>query len=82
MGLFSVVSLTFHQSTSAKGRPPKPRSYPWYAKTEVTFSDALAAVRRQFWQQTVFSEVDSHGALNKLPRKLRETLLDHLTLAA
>jgi hypothetical protein len=82
MGLFSVVTLAFHQSTSAKRRLPKPRSYPWYAKTEVTFSDALAAVRRQFWQQTVFSEVDSHGDLNKLPRKLRETLLDHLTLAA
>jgi hypothetical protein len=82
LGLFSVVSLLFHQNTRAKGKMPKPQVYPWYAKSQITFSDALAAVRRQFWKETVFSEVLPHGALNKLPTKLRETVLDQLAFAA
>jgi hypothetical protein len=83
LGLYSVVSLLFHQYASDKRRAePRPHAYPWYAKAEVTFSDAMAAVRRQFWEKTVFSESLPHGGLNKLPSKLRETLLDHLSLAA
>jgi DDE superfamily endonuclease len=83
MGMYSVVSLLFHQRTCDKRRTDlKPRTYPWYAKSEITFSDAIAAVRRQFWAETVFSEALPHGDLNKLPPKLRETLLDHLSLAA
>jgi DDE superfamily endonuclease len=82
LGIFSVVSLLFHASTSAKEKMPKPAVYPWYAKSEVTFSDAIAFVRRQFWAKTVFSEALPHADLNKLPRKLRETLLDRLALAA
>jgi hypothetical protein len=82
LGLFSIVSLLFHKSACARGRMPSPAVYPWYAKAEVTFSDAIAFVRRQFWKETVFSEALPHGGINKLPRKLRETLLDHLARAA
>jgi hypothetical protein len=82
LGMFSVVSLLFHRIACAKGRVPQPRSYPWYAKTEITFTDALAAVRRQFWRETVFSKALPHGGLNQLPVKLRAMLLDHLAPAA
>lgn len=83
LGLYSVVTVLFHQSTCGKrAAPPQPRAYPWYAKEEVTFSDAIAAVRRQFWAETVFSEALPHGDLNKLPPKLRGMLLEHLSLAA
>ena len=80
LGLFSVVSLLFHRNT--RGRMPRPRAYPWYAKREVTFSDALAAVRRLLWRETVFAESSKRHGLNQLPSKLRDTLLEHLSLAA
>jgi hypothetical protein len=84
LGLYTLVSLLFHQSTCGGGqrKAPKPQAYPWYVKAEVTFSDALAAVRRQFWQETVFSEALPHGGLKKLPRKFRDALLDYLAPAA
>ena len=82
LGLFSLVAVLFHRHTRGGVRPPRPRAHPWYAKREVTFSDALAAVRRLFWQQTVFAVPVQHDALKKLPRKLRDTLLDQLSRAA
>jgi hypothetical protein len=80
LGLFSLVAVLFHRHT--RGKMPRPIAYPWYAKSEVTFSDALAAVRRLLWQQTVFTESDRHQALKQLPRKLRNTLWDQLSVAA
>jgi hypothetical protein len=82
LGLFSIVSVLYHKHACAKGRTPKPPTYPWYAKAEITFSDALTTVRRLFWAETVFSEALPHGDLNKLPPKLREMLFDHLATAA
>ena len=80
LGLYSLVSILFHRQK--QGKTPKACSFPWYNKSEVTFSDALCSVRRLLWEQTVFSEADQHDALKKLPRILRETLLDQLSRAA
>lgn len=47
LGLFSWVTMVanlLHQE-----RPSAPRTDPWYAKTEPTFIDAIALVRRQLW---------------------------------
>ncbi len=82
LGLFSVVSLVFHHATRGGERPAEPRATPWYAKAEVTFSDAIAAVRRLLWQETILKGPANHEAFQKLPPPLRETLLDHLSLAA
>lgn len=80
LGLFSVIAVLYHRHT--RGKMPRLTAYPWYAKGEATFSDALAAVRRLLWQETVFAESYQHDALKKLPRKLHDTLLDQLSLAA
>jgi hypothetical protein len=80
LGLFSVVAVLFHRHT--RGTKPRPRSYPWYEKAEVTFSDALADVRRLLWRETVFAEPSQSRPLEKLPRRLRDTLLDQLSRAA
>jgi hypothetical protein len=82
LGLYSVVSLMFHQMTATQPGLAKPPSDPWYVKTEVTFGDALAAVRRQFWKETVFSQALPHGGLKQLPRKVQEVLLEQLATAA
>lgn len=80
LGLFSVVGLVFHAAN--RGKAPKPLAFPWYAKAEVTFSDAIAAVRRLLWRETILKEAFEHEAFQKLPPDTRETLLDQLSLAA
>jgi hypothetical protein len=80
LGLFSVVALLFHRHT--RGRAARPRTYPWYAKAEVTFSDALADVRRMLWRETVFTGSGHNAPLKKLAPKTRNALLDQLSVAA
>jgi hypothetical protein len=46
-GLFSLVVL-FGQALYPEGQLPLPQSA-WYTKTEATFSDVLASVRRALW---------------------------------
>jgi hypothetical protein len=79
LGLFSVVSLIFARHVG--GRRLRLRGTPWYTKKEATFSDALCAVRRLCWE-TVLKQSRNHAGVTKLPRRLRLTLLDHLSRAA
>jgi len=53
LGLFSLVTLLATRLVR-DGRLPV-RTAAWYAKTTPTFSDALAAVRRQWWRTTTTS---------------------------
>jgi hypothetical protein len=82
LGLYTVVALWFHRACRGAGRTPAPLAYAGYAKAEVTFTDALAAVRRSLWRETVFSHTLGRRGLKKLPPKLRDALLDHLSRAA
>jgi hypothetical protein len=79
LGLFSLVSLIFARHVCDKG--VKVRCDPWYHKTGVTFSDAIAAVRRLCWAE-VLKRSPGHAGVIKLPTGLRLTLLDHLSRAA
>jgi hypothetical protein len=79
LGLFSLVSLIFHRVW--RQSPVTPHSDPWYAKKEVTFSDAMASVRRLCWSE-VLAKPNKHAGVIKLPRGLRLTLLDQLCRAA
>ena len=80
LGLFSLVCLIHHRHTRGEGAEPLPT--PWHRKAQPTFSDAVASVRRLLWSQTVLEQADRHGAFQKLPPGLRDTLLDQLTRAA
>jgi hypothetical protein len=80
LGLFSVISLIFVEH--ARHHAIRPRSTRWYTKTEPTFSDALGTVRRLLWSETIFETPSQHDAFEKLPRQLRQILLDRLSLAA
>jgi hypothetical protein len=79
LGLFSVVSLIFHQHT--RGQGVRPASFAWYAKVQTTFGDAMACVRRLCWSE-VFQQSPKHAGLAKLSRPLRIMLLDQLSRAA
>jgi DDE superfamily endonuclease len=78
-GLLSVVSLIFAHHTGHHRNTPL--STPWYTKKEATFSDAITAVRRLCWE-TVLKGSPIHAGVSKLPRRVRLTLLDHLSRAA
>ncbi len=75
MGLFSVVTLLAHEHLTAA--PPGDALHPtaWYAKTTLTFSDALALVRRRLWTHSAFPTSPYTPGLVKVP----QALLDHLT---
>ncbi len=80
LGLFSIICLIF--AKHVRGHRIRIRNTQWYVKTEPTFSDAIATVRRLFWQETIFKKASHHKGLKKLPPKLRNMLLDYLSQAA
>jgi hypothetical protein len=77
LGLFSLVTLLAHQHARRKKLPI--RQAAWYHKTQPTFSDALALVRRQIWQQECFQMARSHTNVHKLSAKIQNRLLSALS---
>lgn len=51
LGLFSVVTLMVHRLQQQAPGAVRPRAWAWYDKGQVSFSDALAAVRAHLWKQ-------------------------------
>jgi hypothetical protein len=76
LGLFSLVSLIY--ARLSKTSRPAIRKTPWYDKSEPTFSDALYAVRRLLWSQTVLKQALGDAAVSKLPTRFTAFLLDRL----
>lgn len=61
-GLYTVVAVLYHQLS-----PQQRRScLTWPGKVGITFSDALAAVRRWLWADWVLPETLGEGTLEKL----------------
>jgi hypothetical protein len=79
-GLFSLVTLLAHQQTQA-GRFPI-RQAAWYVKEHPTFSDALAAVRRQLWTVILSHTSPATGDVQKLQQAVLEQLAETLCYAA
>jgi hypothetical protein len=80
LALFSLVTLL-------ASRLAKRRSFPlpqaaWYRKTHPSFSDALALVRRPYWQHTGFFISLCNTQQTKIPRTLLTRLSDALRYAA
>jgi hypothetical protein len=80
LGLFSVVSLIYAEL--ARQGKVKIRVTPCYFKTEPTFADALAAVRRLLWEQVILQHAPGGSHVAHLPPPIRELLLEHVTAAA
>ena len=76
LALFSLVTLRA-ANLAARGLV-LPRRASWYAKAQVTFSDALAAVRKELWTAQAFPTSRHARDLATIPR----ALLDRLTDAA
>jgi hypothetical protein len=49
LGLFSLVTIWMHELIETRGAAIRPRTAGWYGKPGLTFSDAIATVRRVLW---------------------------------
>jgi hypothetical protein len=78
-GLYSVVALLYAELPAETDHSG---AVSYRGKTEVAFSDAITAVRRQLWLEGVF---ESHGqteVFENLPRPFQAVLLAALAPAA
>ena len=80
LGLFSVVTLLAEQLIQEPGKVV--RGAAWYAKTQITFADAIAMVRRFLWSSCHFSTSSQTDEVVKIPRSLLERLTDAVCYAA
>src|SRR5262245_59169397 len=78
-GLYGIVALLYEQ-LPAEARTQA--GVDWVGKKDVTFSDAITAVRRWLWKEWVFAKGGHADAFDKLPEPLKETLLYALAPAA
>lgn len=81
LGLFSVVTLIWNNLPAARRRVVSTAT-PCYVKSSVTFADALAAVRRELWKTTLLRHRGKEPCLTCLSKRLRNTMLWHLSAAA
>jgi hypothetical protein len=79
LSLFSIVTLTAHLLIE-KGASGVRRTA-WYAKTQPTFSDAIALVRRHLWDHIRFSTSQQETDIVKIPRELFERFMDAMSYA-
>jgi len=80
LGLFTVVSLIF--AAHARHHKIRPASTAWYPKDTITFSDALATVRRLLWSRTILAHFTKNQQCAPIPPNLRNLILDDLSMAA
>jgi hypothetical protein len=82
LGLFTAVTLVWQRLATHKRNDCQDSRTPCYDKSEPTFADALFAVRHELWQKTLLRHRRQNECLNRLPSRLRQTILHHLAAAA
>lgn len=80
LGLFSFITLI--TDDILKTRTIVVRSARWYSKETITFSDALAAVRRQLWTDQTFAMSRQDPDPQKSPDAIVDRLIDLACYAA
>jgi DDE superfamily endonuclease len=78
-GLYTVVAALYSQLPRRYARV---RAVEWAGKIDVTFSDAITAVRRWLWLEWVFAIPGYRPVFEKLTRPFRSLLLHALAPAA
>jgi DDE superfamily endonuclease len=80
LGLFSLITLWAHDLYAATA--PVASNASWYQKSLPTFSDAIAAVRRQLWARHDFHASTCAPELIKIPRATINALINAACYAA
>ena len=79
-GLFSIVTLWANDLY--KSRTFQPRAAAWYPKATLTFSDAIAVVRREIWRHQLSSRSRSSRHSIEIPRQIWQRMENALAYAA
>ncbi len=82
LGLFSLITLWADDLAHDTAAALRPNIAAWYRKTEPTFSDAIAAVRRVLWCPPDFSISRSSHETVEIPAALLNRVFQTLCLAA
>lgn len=80
LGLFSLVTLLANRQ--AQHGKLWVRQATWYRKERPTFSDAIASVRRQLWNETLFYTSSAKDDIEKVQKALLERFCEALCYAA
>lgn len=80
LGLFSLVTLLANRQ--AQQGKLSVRQAAWYSKPLPTFSDAIASVRRQLWNEALFYMSSAKADSEKIQQALFERFTDALCYAA
>ena len=80
--LLALYTLVVWLDAELPARYQRVRGAAWLGKSDVTFSDAITAVRRYLWVEGVFALSGHREAFEKLGGPLRQILLQGLAPAA
>ena len=80
LGLFSFITLLAHRLTLDSPLPV--RSAAWYTKSEATFADVIAFVRRHLWTPTEFVQSQAQPGPVPISAGVLHGLVDVLCYAA
>jgi DDE superfamily endonuclease len=79
--LFALYTVVAWLYAELPARSRRVRAVDWLGKSQVTFSDAITAVRRWLWVEWVFSLTGHREAFEKLSGPLRQIVLQGLAPA-
>lgn len=79
-GLFSLITVWFAKQCQAGA--PAPAADPWYHKGELTFSDAIALLRRYIWSGRILFKSKEPASSVEIPFPLAEQICAQLARSA
>ena len=82
LGLYSLIAVWAHALMAMPDAAVRPHQATWYKKSEPTFSDAIAAVRRVLWTPEGFSMSRQGRGSVEIPVALLKRFVDTLCFAA
>jgi hypothetical protein len=82
LGLYSLIAVWAHGMATGGAAAVQPHAAAWYEKSQPTFSDAIAAVRRVLWMPPDFPTSRSPTEKVEIPARLLNRLVETLCLAA
>jgi DDE superfamily endonuclease len=82
LGLYSLIAIWANGLMAAPATAVRPHPAAWYNKSQPTFSDAIAAVRRVLWTPEDFPMSGHQTESVEIPARLLQRLVETLCLAA
>jgi len=82
LGLYSLITIWAHGLMATPATAVRPHPATWYNKSQPTFSDGIAAVRRVLWTPRDLSASRSGSETVEIPARLLNRFVETLCLAA